>query len=1822
MNITTTTARIVILLAFLWVPLGAAAQNFEVSSGPPFTPENLINNVFLGEGVEVLDLQYEGPEGSVGFFNNAAAEIGIQRGIVMSTGRVASSGALTGIDAPGSEFADSQMSSPVPTDNDLLSITNSLDLNDIARYTITFIPTSDTLKFNYIFASEEYPEYACSNFNDVFGFFISGPGINGPFQNNAENIALIPNTDLPVTINNVNGGEVGIGGMLSNCTPPNGSLNFAQFYNDNNNSSQLPVFDGFTEVFTAQAVVQPCETYTMKIVIADVGDDNYDSGVFLQAKSFGTGSIQADALTVSLDGSIAEGCAQATLNFRLPTPAESDVVIDYTVYGEAIEGVDYSPLPDPLFIPAGDTLLSLLLTALPDDLVEGPETFFLDLQIDPCNRDTIPLLIQDNPLVPIELGPDTTLCTGDSLVLNGTVPIPVPEAPSFSSTSPVTIPDEGDFRDIIFSSDVQVNGVQPPTLQPGVIQSVCIDSLEHRWIDDLDVFLVSPSGQFIELTTDNGGNGGNGLGMDNFIGTCFTPDATVPITSVQPTDGPFTGNWQPEGLWSDLYGTENLTNGTWTLQMIDDQVNVGGTLFQWTITFNPIYDIFYSWSPTTGLSCSDCPNPVVTVDTTTTYIVTATDAYGCSISDTITIAVFETPPAPVLGCEVVTGNSITISWPDVPGATAYEVNVDSVGWTATSAPNSHTVGGLPNLTEVHFQVRALGECDGSIDTIRCTTLNDCTEPVLTLDSATDVSCFSGNDGSLSVTATGGNGPFEYRLQGAVNTVGQFDSLTAGTYNVAATDTLGCVGSITVTIAQPDAIDAMPVQQNISCAGEATGRAALDIAGGIAPYAFSWSNASTDSLQTDLRVGTYELTVLDGNGCDFTYRFDISEPDSLQAQVAVDSVRCNGFDDGSATVSVSGGVAPYNYAFSSGTSMEQTVEDLMAGTYTVSVTDANNCLLEAAFTVTEPPALSLQVDSTAASCFDGTDGALSVQVSGGHPPYSYQWFSIFGNQLGTADTLSGLSASAYFISITDANGCMAANSASVGEPAALRIDITTEDASCDGVADGRASLTVDGGTPPYTYAWSDGGAAAPNRTDLELRDYSVSVTDANGCLQTADLSISAPTALQLDLTEEPTRCFDSTDGQATVAASGGNGNYTYLWADGQSGSSATGLPPGSISVTATDENGCTATDSITVEQAPAINLDLTGTEPNCFGSDDGSLRAEASGGAAGFSFDWSNGSSSATANNLAAGTYFLTLTDDNNCTVVDSFSLNQPTALSSSITTKTETCLPAPDGEATVSANGGTPTYTYRWSNEENEATAIGLAAGSYTVTITDSNGCTLVDTAAVDAIPDLELATATTDARCNDSSDGQASVTANGGDGNYSYNWSNGLPQQSAVDNLAAGSYSVTVTDGLGCEMAATVTIGQPTALQINLQVSQVGCAGSNDGEAVANASGGTPPYTYNWSNGASGASVSGLAVGSYSLSVTDANGCVASANFAVEESEPIFVSSEVDAVDCFGDRNGSISLSVSGGSPPYAYLWSSGGTTASINGLPAGDYTVAITDAAGCEIVEELFVPQPDTALSANLSVKDVSCFGQQDGRAIVEANGGTIPYRYSIDGDFFSGSRTFLGLSAGDYSVVVRDANGCIFQTSSSSVSAPEPILVDLGDNRSIPFGDTMQLTPNVLGGVTPLRYAWSPQDSSKLSCFDCLSPVLSISFQTTIRLTVTDANGCTGEGLVTLFADKDRPVFLATGFTPNGDNRNDRLYVQAREGVELNILYFRIFDRWGELVFENKDLSPNVPAEGWDGSFRGKAVQPGTYIWHIGVAYSDGLQDSFSGQTTVIR
>lgn len=1490
------------LIIFSCLSLSLSAQ-LEVNNAPPITPENLISNVFLGEGVEVVGITYDGDQEAVGLFTGGINAVGMERGIVMTTGRAVTAGAQLGVASPAGQQA-SVTNGSTATDNDLTSIVGAnIGVRNVCKYTIQFIPVNDTLRFTYAFASEEYPEYACTQYNDVFGFFISGPGIAGPYENGAENIALIPGTDRPVTINNVNPGVPGNqGGTVENCSGDDGSLAYSNLYNANFGNN-LPVYDGYTDVFVAEAVVEPCQIYTIKLVIADAFDGLLDSGVFLEAKSFGTGSLDVEIEGLAIDGGLAEGCGAGEIVFNLPAPVESDYDVEFSVDGTATPDVDYPALPTSVIIPAGDSTFRIPISAYEDGIAEGDETILLSVQRDPCNRDTFTIVVKDNRLVKPDLGPDLTVCPTDDTQLDGTVPITLPDPPQFFSNSPVNI----DQTNVPFVSEIEVFGVLPVELGPEAIKMICIDSLEHEWIDDLDLFLVGPDGQFLELSTDNGSDGGNGLGTDLYLRTCFTVDAVTPINDPGPfapaSAVPFTGEWQPEGVFSDLWDGNYSTNGTWQLIVTDDTNSAVGVLHSWSICFNPVYQVSYEWSPNGGLSCTDCPDPIASPDTDTEYILTVSDSYGCTERDTLNMEVLPALTMTGLQCGAATTSSVQVVWPDLPGALGYEVSINGGPWMPASGPLEHVVTGLGLLEDVEIMVRAIANCPSFPATITCTSLN-CTPAELTA-APSDASCAGNTDGQVQVSVVSGTGPFTYELDGDTNGTGLFTGLAPGNYAAVVTDGNNCPGTVTFTIDAPEAISLM---------------------------------MSTDSVQ----------------------------------------------------------------------------------------------------------------------CFGGADGTATVVAMGGTMPYSYTW---------------------------------------------------------------------------------DTGGSTPTITGLSTGMVSVQVEDALGCTNSAQIMVEQPTELSVDLVGTDPNCFQSTDGSISATASGGTGPYTYMWSDGQQ---------------------------------------------------------------------------QATASSLGAGTYDLVVTDANNCTMPAQLELNEPTELVLMISTVEQACIGPPNGEATVTAMGGTMPYSYEWDNGQQTATATGLMAGNYEVTVTDGNNCQAVINGDVLAADEVEIISFTVNnASCAGSQDGEIVVDVQ--NGTPPYTWSGNLT------GLGAGQYNLTVTDAAGCTDVLTASVTDPPALLLSTTVTPVGCSGETNGAIDLTVSGGTAPYTYDWNGIANTEDLDNIQAGNYSVLVTDANGCTATISSEVIESTVLQASAQLDQIQCFGAASGHIVLSVNGGQPPYNYQWSNGADTGTLSALLAGDYEVTITDAFGCEIVELYTITEPEE-LTADIVSEMVTCFGDRDGVIQVNGVGGTPPYQYQMDGGIWQTNASYIGLAAGNYNLSIQDANGCQQFLGITEITQPAEIELSLGGNRDANFGDTIRVFPTIVSDRPIVEYLWMPYDSTWMECENCPNQIVFTDVQRDLFLEVMDEFGCTAKAWIQIRINKDFPVDVPTGFTPNGDNINDLLLVHGLPGIE--VLQFRVWDRWGELIFTDSGFTVNDPTRGWDGTFRDQAMNGGVYLWQVEALMPDGSTQVLNGQVTLIR
>ncbi|HOY06777.1 MAG TPA: choice-of-anchor L domain-containing protein [Saprospiraceae bacterium] len=1800
----------------------AQAQSLQVTGAntAPFTPQNLISNIFLGEGVEVTNITYNGISSAVGYFTGGTTAIGIDRGIVLTTGVATTSGAALGSDEQGIDFASHDNASNA-TDASLAATATS-GLNDVAVYSITFIPTSDTLRFKYCFASEEYPEFACSSFNDVFGFFISGPNPAGGNYNNL-NIAKVPNTNLPVAINNVHPAN-----PVYNCGPLN-----AQYYNNNNGSSVQPVYDGFTDVFTAQAIVTPCQQYTIKLAIADVSDGIYDSGVFLEAKSFGTGSLKVELATRSLDGTVTEGCTDGMLSFKLPTPTAQNFPIDYNVWGTATNGTDYQMIPPGLSIPAGQTGIDIPIIAFEDNTADGMEYIAVDVQRDPCNRDTIYIYLRDNGLIAPSLRADTSICSGaQPLDLNATLPIPLPLPPTFTNNtvyniSPTNTP---------VISPINVVGVQPVTLGTGVIRSVCLNAV-HPWVDDLDIFLLSPGGQFLELTTDNGADG------NNYTNTCFTPLETTVISSPGPfapaAAAPFTDSWLPEGPWTDLWDGDNPTNGVWKLQVTDDSNGFTGSLQDWTITFEPSYKLDYLWTPSAGLSCVTCPIALASPAQTTTYSVIATDSYGCSVTDTVTLTVIPALPAPVVTCGASSSNSITFSWSDVPGADSYEVNVGGAGWIPASGLAEHLVNGLVPSSSVTIEVRGISaqfNCTANIGSATCV---NCESPTSTL-AVSGVNCFGQSQGAVVVTPDGANPPYNYSLGTLNNTTGNFQSLTAGNYVLVVTDNSNCSASANVTVPGPPQLtNTVAVQQQVSCFGGNNAVIASTAGGGTGTLTYQWSDpaAQSTAAAVSLTAGAYTVTVRDANGCTATASATVTQPTDLTATAIPSAATCFNVPSGSVGAIPAGGTLPYSFSWSNNI-LSQLNNGVLAGNYSVTVTDGNGCTETASAIVLEPAQLTTSTITTPTNCAGSSDGTAIATPSGGTGTYNYKW-SDAAQQ--TTQTAIGLPAQIFTVTVTDANGCTAQQPASIASPTPLLVAADPTDASCNQSASGSAIATASGSNGGYNYLWNTVPAQSnPTAGNLTAGTYTVTVTDQKGCTATTTAIISEPAAILFTGTPQPASCFGTATGQIITQTQGGTSPYTYNWSAGQSGANLVNRPAGDYTATVTDANGCTQTLQSTIDQPTEIILAAVPQHVLCKGENNGAVELTAEGGTPNYNISWNGpagfSGTGATLGNLFAGTYTAIVTDASGCSETNNVVVNEPaTQLALALPPVADTiCYLASDGSATVQASGGTPPYNYFWNvNGGTSATISGLASAEYIVTVTDVNNCQQLAQTFIFQKGELFGYAEARNPSCNAGDDGIGIVTGvfysadSANVNSFNYTWNTVPPQNTRIATglKATLTYTVTITDVQGCTDEQNITVGNPEMLEAHVTAHEdVKCFAESTGWAAANGSGGQAPYTFFWNTGGAGQTDSlaeNLSAGIYRVTVTDANNCPATTSVSILEPAALTLEMLPTHVKCFGESTGMAVARPSGGVTPYQYLWQNGQTTSSANDIPAGVISVLITDGNGCTLPDSIQILQPPTKVGGISEEKDPKCHGGKDGEIDIIASGGTPPYMYALDNAAWNGSPKQIGIGAGTYVPRVVDQNGCVAVLPAIQVFERSAVQVDLGPDFSIVLGQDTQLLALVTNALGTVRYQWSAEDSTWLSCLDCSNPsVYSLFYENYFDITVIDSLGCPAQDRVRITVEKPRRIFVPTGFSPNGDSSNDRLLVHGQQSAHVRD--FRLYDRWGELVFETGDFTPNDPEKGWDGNFRGSPMDPGVYVWVLEVEYMDGITEVLHGNTTLIR
>ncbi len=725
----------------------------------------------------------------------------------------------------------------------------------------------------------------------------------------------------------------------------------------------------------------------------------------------------------------------------------------------------------------------------------------------------------------------------------------------------------------------------------------------------------------------------------------------------------------------------------------------------------------------------------------------------------------------------------------------------------------------------------------------------------------------------------------------------------------------CTNTIEISLTVfPQPMATCSVLSHESCDGDANGSAQVIPDNGLSPYSYLWSTGGTSDTENNLSVGSHSVTITDANLCTNSCMITInpgvdimiiqniqstcndngtpSDPSDDWFTITVNASASNGGTnyelvldadpDGNNGTILSTEV--YGTSITFGSSMPHTFLADGISSYNLTIRDANNPTCYEIFITIPVASCSNLCDLIAnASATDETgndlnDGTATCNPTSSNPPFSYTW-----SNGATTQSISNLSPANYTVTVTDDSGCTSIETVTVNayDCQALSINASITDITCFGDCDGEVNINeVLNAEIPLSFIWSN-GETTDNIDGLCEGIYSVTITDNNNCTTFGSYTITQPNELIANASSTDETGNDLNDGTATCNPTGGDLPYTYTWSNGATTQSISNLSPGNYSVTVTDDSGCTSIETVTVAEynCPVLAIVISQTNATCFGDCDGILTVDnLTNAQTPFSYIWSNGATTQTINNLCADNYSVTVTDDNNCSVSNNYFIIQPDELYANTNSTGETDLNANDGTATSNPNGGNIPYTYLWSNGQTIQSITNLNPGNYTVTVTDDNGCTAIETTIVTAFncPDLSIVITQENNTCYNACNGQLTINSiTNGIAPYIYNWSNGETTDK-ITNLCEGNYNVTVTDDDNCSVIESFVITQPDILTPNTSSTNETNIGDNDGTATTNPIGGTSPYTFIWNTGETTQSIINLSPGNYAVTITDDNGCIA----------------------------------------------------------------------------------------------------------------------------------------------------------------------------------------------------------------------------------------------------------------------------------------------------------------------------------------------------------
>lgn len=1757
------------------------------------TPTNLIGVQRSVIGGEVLH--------QTGVFRNGLATVGIDSGLIVSTGWVEN--------APGPNFFASSQSGLIDifdmngVDPDAASLVPAgVDVYDIAVLEFEFIPTTDTITFNYVFFSEQYCASGAGVTNDAFGFLLTGPdGVT-------RNIARLPISGEVVSPATLNPGTVDAASFLNNTT--------AAFDDPCIDTPPPPErlrgisYDGFSVPLQAKGAVVPCAPHTLKIICVDAGDFILDSGILLEAGSFLAGLVNKPAPNTTAQVDVlrpVEGCDTATIRFtrrtieepfiNTPLPVKYNIIPYFGAATEAVRatdpnntaGADYILPESPFVIPAGDTSAVLTIPILNDlNFNEGLEAFVIryDGTCD-CTENADTFWIQDNVPFEVELGPDLSTCAGAEIELTAN---PLGGNGSYTYSWPDPTLTE---QTITYTST-------------GRDTTIIVNVLDGCGLPGTDtIFIGAPA---ISATT-----------ADDFYSLCSTPTASVAIdlegstlydltveidsNGVRDTISyrvtgdttllyDFSANVSIIGV-ADLSGCGGAASGTATIRGSEVELTAAvspaicgqaiGAINLTTLTGNGAYT--FEW----------LDDPAETTATRTmlppgTYTVVIAPIIDATCTDTV---VYELAMPPVLQID-----SFDFTAPTCPGETIVLAPIFSGG-------TPPYVFSWPDSTSTDSLLTVVSQTDRTIYPFQVTDSCGFTDR--------DTVIFNLPEFSAELS-----GRFTLCDQNVVN-VPLFVSGPADTYNISLT---------------------------IDSAGTQVQRALTTPGGGLI-------------IPIDFAATLTVTGITNGAGCpgDTIVGVATVVDPMIRFNAIVENIRCEGESTGSIAL-LNASPIPVTYTWGDVADNTGVRTGLSAGTYNLTVTDVEDpsCFRDTSFVLSEPAALMLSVSNSPVNC-QNEMATLIPTVSGGTGPYNYDWENGLGaDSLYLITTVGGITS--YPLEVTDACG-LAIRDTVFLNLSNTRAEVSGNFSVCNAPFNVDVPIILTG-TGPFTFVVRENGTDRTlTATGDTLLNYTaatsvqlISVSGGNNCPGTAGgIATVTDGTFDLMVTQTDVACNRAMTGALSIVVNGDNSAYDFSWGQpGLSGSSVSGLVSGTYTLTITDRtpSACTFDTTFNILQpGSAITLVRDSVrDETCrslaFAS------ANYSGGTGQLTYNWSNGTNGNVLGEVAAGFYTLSVTDENGCEVTQPFNLQDRTTIVQAAISASATELSCSQLSLDLSTAQSTQVVDYEWTSSD--GTPLGAtrrvsitAPGRYFVMITNpNNGCSAVDSIDVtqsDDVINLELPLTHSLTCASNTVD--LSVTHPDFTGTVSYEWTfNGsiVGTAATLANVSAtGNYQVQVTrSDNGCESIALTEViidRTPPTVNVPERTATSNCSAPEVTIGVT----ATGPNSYAWSttNGnLTGATNQALVTadraGTYTVIVTDTiNGCTTMETVnVVLDGETLDANAGTDqTLVCTGlgtVLNGSFSPNL--GRTEMTWFDPAGneiGMGTQVFTTVSGQHVLeVIHPVSGCSSFDTVMVID-DGPTGVTYTLQQAPC-PEVGGRLFVNSvTGLNGPFDFSsptgMTEPFTDGLR---GLRVGTNILIVTDQLGCelrdtfqMFDGEGFTGNAPD-VTINLGDEA------ILGVNTNRTNGQL-VSWSWNNLNDS-LACLTCPDPRTSPLESFIATVTITDTNGCELLLRQNVIVDEGDLIYMPTAFSPaNGDGVNDVYTVFGNPEFVDGINYLHIFDRWGNRVFGSENFSVNDPNAGWTGRAPNGDLSPSAvYVYVVSYERFDGVTEIKTGGFTLVR